>query len=128
MPRHSPFSPWLFRLGLPGVMAGLDRSLEPRGRSLPAPIFISASQDFDGNDGLWSSFTLRLGTAAQTVKIIISTAGPQTRVVLPDSCTSLDPPDCTTSRGCEFYANRSGSWRKNNATCNGISSLGLDLI
>ena len=83
MPRHSPFSPWLCLLGLPGVMAGLDRSLEPRELSLPAPIVIPASQDFDGNDGPWSSFALRLGTPAQTVKVMISTAGSQTWVVLP---------------------------------------------
>lgn len=41
-------------------------------------------------------------------------------------CTSLDPPDCTTSRGGEFYTNRSSTWRKNNVTSNGIFSLGLE--
>lgn len=74
------------------MMGGLNLSLEPRGLSLPAPIVIPASQDFDGNDGPWSSFVLRVGTPAQTVKVMISTAGSQTWVVLPDGCTSLDPP------------------------------------
>lgn len=107
-------------------MAGFDRSLESRELSLPAPIVIPASQDFDGNDGPWSSFALRLGTPEQTVKVMISTAGSQTWVVLPEGCTSLDPPDCTTSRGGEFYANRSSTWRKNNATSSAIFSLGLE--
>lgn len=107
-------------------MGALNRSLEPRGLSLPAPIVIPASQDFDGNDGPWSSFVLRVGTPAQTVKVMISTAGSQTWVVLPDGCTSLDPPDCITSRGGVFYANQSSTWRKNNVTSNGMFSLGLE--
>ncbi|MCJ1342278.1 hypothetical protein MMC31_000458 [Peltigera leucophlebia] len=65
-------------------MAGLNRLLEPRGLSLTAPIVIPANQDFDGNDGPWSSFVLRVGTPAQTVKVTISTAGSQTWVVLPE--------------------------------------------
>lgn len=107
-------------------MGSLNRFFEPRGLSLPAPIVIPASQDFDGNDGPWSSFALRVGTPAQTVKVMISTAGSQTWVVLPEGCTSLDPPDCLTSRGGEFYTNRSSTWRKNNVTSNGIFSLGLE--
>lgn len=126
MLRHSQFLLWLFLSGLPSIMGSLNRFLEPRGLSLPAPIVIPASQDFDGNDGPWSSFTLRVGTPAQTVKVMISTAGSQTWVVLPEGCTSLDPPDCLTSRGGEFYTNRSSTWRKNNMTSNGIFSLGLE--
>lgn len=71
-------------------------------------------------------FRTSSGTPAQTVKVTISTAGSQTWVVLPEGCTSLDPPDCTTSRGGEFYTNRSSTWRKNNVTSNGIFSLGLE--
>lgn len=126
MPRHSQFLLWLFLSGLPSIMGSLNRFFEPRGLSLPAPIVIPASQDFDGNDGPWSSFALRVGTPAQTVKVMISTAGSQTWVVLPEDCTSLDPPDCLTSRGGEFYTNRSSTWRKNNVTSNGIFSLGLE--
>lgn len=70
---------------------------------------------------------LRMGTPAQTVKVMISTAGSQAWVVLPDGCTSLDPPDCITSRGV-FYANRSSTWRKNNVTSNAVSLCGLILI
>lgn len=63
----------LFRIGLPSIIGCLSRSLEPRGLSLPAPIVIPASQDLDGNDAPWSSFALRVGTPAQTVRVAIPT-------------------------------------------------------
>lgn len=55
-----------------------DLPLSPRAAYLPGPIVIPASQDFDGNDGPWSSFVIQVGTPAQNVKTLISTAGYQT--------------------------------------------------
>lgn len=109
-------------------IAARDRHLplSPRA-SLPAPIVIPASQDFDGNDGPWSFFVIRVGTPAQDVKVLISTAGYQTWVVLPQGCTSSDPPTCGVSRGGEFRLNESSTWVTNNVTSKGIFSLGLEL-
>lgn len=104
-----------------------DLPLLPRAPSLPAPIVIPASQDFDGNDGPWSSFVIQVGTPAQNVKVLISTAGYQTWAVLPQGCTSSDPPTCGISRGGEFRANESTTWVANNVTSKGIFSLGLEL-
>lgn len=95
-------------------------------RSLPAPIAVPASQDFDGNDGPWSSFALQIGTPPQNVKLLISTAGSQTWTVVPEGCTSIDPSGCVSSRGGQFDAARSTTWTRSNATSNGSLPLGLE--
>ena len=94
--------------------------------SSPAPIVIPPSQDFDGNDGPWSSFYLEIGSPPQDVKVMISTAGYQTWVVVPQGCTASDPPDCATSRGGQFSPSQSSTWTYNNASVNGTFTLGLE--
>lgn len=108
-----------------------------------APIVIPASQDWyaackihdfakltrlrDGNDGPWSSFTIQVGTPVQDVKIFISTAATQTWVVVPEGCTSSDPPNCSMLRGGEFHLNQSTSWVQNIANVSSnIYYLGLE--
>jgi hypothetical protein len=73
-------------------------------------IFIS-----EGNDGPWSSFYLRVGTPEQSVRVLVSTASPESMVVLSDygcsnSVFSNAPSDCAVSRGTLFNANQSSSW------------------
>lgn len=102
------------------------RALSPRASSPPAPIVVTASQDFDGNDGPWSSFAIQVGTPAQTVKVLISTASYQTWVVLPQGCTSKDPSNCESSRGEIFHPDQSRTWIKNNFTANGTFSFPLE--
>lgn len=70
---------------------------------------------------------IQVGTPAQNVKTLISTAGYQTWAVLPQGCTSSDPPTCGISRGGEFRPNESTTWVANNVTSKGIFSLGLEL-
>lgn len=70
---------------------------------------------------------IQVGTPAQNVKTLISTAGYQTWAVLPQGCTSSDPPTCGISRGGEFRPNKSTTWVANNVTSKGIFSLGLEL-
>lgn len=94
--------------------------------SPPAPLVIPPSQDFDGNDGPWSSFYLQIGSPPQYVKVFISTAGYQTWAVLPQGCLVYDPPDCVTSRGGQFIPSQSSTWKYNNANVNGTFTLGLE--
>ena len=94
--------------------------------SSPLPIVIPPSQDFDGNDGPWSSFYLEIGTPPQDVKVLISTAAYQTCAVLPQGCIDSDPPDCATSRGGQFIPTQSSTWKYNNASANGTFMLGLE--
>ena len=94
--------------------------------STPRPIVIPPSQDFDGNDGPWSSFTIQIGKPAQDVKVFISTASYQTWAVVPQGCTSTDPSDCATVRGGEFVPSQSSTWKQNNGTTNGTFALDLE--
>lgn len=93
---------------------------------IPALISVAASQDFVGNDGPWSSFTIQIGTPAQDVEVFISTAGYQTWAVAAQGCTSSDPPNCATLRGSEFVPHQSSSWTQNNVTANGTFTLELE--
>ena len=103
------------------------RSLNERTSSpFPAPIVIPASQDFDGNDGPWSSFTLQIGTPPQDVKVFISTAGYQTLPIVPEGCTPNDPPGCDNLRGGVFIPSQSDTWVQNNDTANGTFTLALE--
>lgn len=80
-------------------------SLEPRqaASNLPAPIAVAPDQNWDGIDGQWSTFTLRVGTPQQFVRTFISFGVYQTWVVLPQGCsTSADPDQCSESRGWLF--------------------------
>ena len=44
------------------------------------------SQIWDGNDGAWSTFVIRVGTPAQYFRVLPSTNGAETWVPIPDRC------------------------------------------
>ena len=94
--------------------------------SSPLPIVIPPSQEFDGNDGPWSSFYIEIGSPPQDVKVLISTASYQTWAVLPQGCDASDPPDCATSRGGQFIPSESSTWKYNNESANGTFTLELE--
>ncbi|KAJ5768199.1 hypothetical protein N7533_000782 [Penicillium manginii] len=82
-----------------------------------SPIVVSPSQYFDGNDGPWSSFFLRVGTPEQYVRVLVSTASPESMVVLSeygcsDSVFANAPSNCASSRGDLFTSNKSSSWNE----------------
>lgn len=72
----------------------------------------------DGDDGLWSSFTLRVGNPEQLVRVLVSTAGTNTWVVLPQACLGASS-DCANARGHPFNFTNSVTWKKE-----GIYQLG----
>ncbi len=63
----------------------------------------------DGDDGQWSSFTIRVGTPAQNVRVFISTSSPETWVVLDAGCTTGDN-TCLQNRGSTYNYNASSTW------------------
>ncbi|KAI0161206.1 acid protease [Xylariaceae sp. FL1272] len=79
-------------------------------------VVISPSQYFEGNDGPWSTFDLRVGENSQDIRVIVSTASPESFVVFSDyGCSSAVfpdgiPDDCAVSRGNLFNHNDSGTW------------------
>ncbi|KAL2349943.1 peptidase aspartic [Cryomyces antarcticus] len=79
--------------------------------ALPAPISIAPDQNWDGIDGLWNSFTLRIGTPEQFVRTFVSTSSQQTWVVLPEGCQSTtNPSSCADARGWDYKINQSSTW------------------
>ncbi|RDW70342.1 hypothetical protein BP5796_08739 [Coleophoma crateriformis] len=84
-----------------------------RRNTIPAPIGIAASQDWDGNDGQWSTFPIQVGTPPQLVKVLPGTSAYQTLVVLPQGCIETDPSDCAQQRGGQFLVNSSSTWQAN---------------
>ena len=67
----------------------------------------------EGNDGPWSSFTIEIGTPAQSINVLISTASYQTWGVDPAGCTATDPTTCGSDRGRFYNNSASASWDPN---------------
>lgn len=88
------------------------KTLTPRAVA-PAPINFPASQNWEGVDGTWNTFVLRLGSPEQTVRVIISTASQQTWVVDPRACPddTTSNQSCAESRGTTFNLEKSSSWK-----------------
>ncbi len=63
----------------------------------------------EGDDGAWSTFSLRVGTPDQYVRTLISTTATQPLVVLSDICPSASI-DCLDSRGGTFNISKSKTW------------------
>ncbi|KAK8242728.1 aspartic peptidase domain-containing protein [Phyllosticta capitalensis] len=86
---------------------------------LPAPITFSPSGQWDGNDGPWSSFSLRLGSMDQSQHIrvlpafsvsalfTIDKSGCPTEAEAP---TFMSPEQCLEARGGVFDADQSSDW------------------
>lgn len=69
----------------------------------------------DGDDGQWSSFFIRVGQPAQSVRVLASTNCPESIVVSPLGCSTQAqdpvPSDCAKTRGGEFNSTLSQTWR-----------------
>ncbi|KAL9593313.1 MAG: hypothetical protein Q9219_007606 [cf. Caloplaca sp. 3 TL-2023] len=86
-----------------------------------APMVISPSQAWDGNDGPWSTFVLGFGSPPQFVRVLVSTTFSQPWAVDPLGCTSDDDPDCELDRGGHFHKDESSSWEDQ-----GVHELGQE--
>nr|POF01118.1 short chain dehydrogenase andi [Quercus suber] len=102
----------LLSTGSPSVVAGLQpRDENTTTTTIPAPISVAPDDSWDGIDGSWSTFTLRVGTPEQLVHTLVSFASYQTWVVLPQGCESApNTTACALSRGGTFVSNDSSTW------------------
>ncbi|KAK4546905.1 hypothetical protein LTR36_001637 [Oleoguttula mirabilis] len=92
---------------------GISRRADKNTTTIPAPIDIAPSQYWEGNDGPWSSFALQVGTAAQDVRVQISTASTFTWTIGASGCPAGYVDDCADSRGALFLSNESLTWVPN---------------
>lgn len=88
--------------------------------SVPDAFVFSPSQAWDGNDGRWSTFIIRVGTPEQNFRILPSTSGQEIFIPVPEGCTSDDPSNCGSLRGAYpfngkessgFQTNVSSTWK-----------------
>ncbi|KAF1985662.1 acid protease, partial [Aulographum hederae CBS 113979] len=68
----------------------------------PSPHIIPPSQQWDGNDGRWSTFRIQVGSPGQEFRILPSTAGSEIFLPLSGGCSNEnDPENCSELRGIE---------------------------
>lgn len=97
--------------------------------TVPAPISVDTSQRWEGNDGPWSTFTFRVGTPSQDVRVLIGMAGQETWVVGEGGCAAGEPSNCPDLRGGLFNLNDSSTWVSTTTIWNntGIYILGNEI-
>ena len=87
----------------------------------PAPFLVSPSWTFDGDDGLWSTFTIGVGNPLQSFRVLPSTTSSETWIPVPQACQGIliNVTDCNTLRGVNdnngtvspgFQTNESATW------------------
>ena len=81
--------------------------------TVPAPISILPDGDWDGIDGNWSSFNIKIGTPAQDVKTFISWSVYQTWAVVELGCsTATSVTACAKTRGGLYDESASSTFDK----------------
>ncbi|KAF2177240.1 acid protease [Zopfia rhizophila CBS 207.26] len=95
----------------------------------PAPYVVPPTQDFDGNDGSWSTFKVNVGTPGQDFRVLASTKSGETYVIVPEGCFPEDGADCPSLRGAEqFNSAQSPGFQLNmSSTWSTIGQYSLDL-
>lgn len=69
-----------------------------------APYNVPPSQQFDGNDGSWSTFEISVGKPGQDFRVLPSTKSGVIYVIAPEGCNQpTDPPNCANLRGAEIF-------------------------
>ncbi|KAL1310643.1 hypothetical protein AAFC00_000911 [Neodothiora populina] len=102
---------WISFLSLWQATAVCAATLLPRVEISPDPIVFNPDQAWEGIDGSWNSFTLRVGTPVQTVRVFPSWKSYQTWVVAPQGCIyASDQSSCNDARGGIFDYNQSSTY------------------
>ncbi|KAF2873536.1 aspartic peptidase domain-containing protein [Massariosphaeria phaeospora] len=101
--------------------------------AIAAPVSVAPNQDWDGIDGAWNTFSLRVGEPFQWARVGVSTASQQTWVVNSFACAHNETDEatgkkvakfddaCNDSRGRTFNTSASTTW-----TDNGFFQLWLE--
>lgn len=63
---------------------------------------LTPSGNWDGNDGAWSTFMIRVGTPAQLFRVLPSTSGTETWIPISDNCNA-GISWCGNARGVEPF-------------------------
>lgn len=93
------------------LTSGQTRALGSRSAPVASPLSIPPAGNWEGVDGTWNTYAVRVGTPETVVRLFVSTAGYQTWVIAPQGCTSLSQQACDNDRGNDFYYNESSTWQ-----------------
>lgn len=86
---------------------------------MPAPVTVSPNQGWDGIDGSWNTFSIRVGSQHTVSNVFVSTASQQIWVVNSEACkvarndsNTVDDIDdeCERTRGFLFNTTESSTW------------------
>ncbi|KAF2002046.1 acid protease [Amniculicola lignicola CBS 123094] len=80
---------------------------------MPEPFSLAPSGQWDGNDGHWSSFSIKLGTPERSYRVFPDTFGYDSAIPSAKGCKPDDPKDCIKWRGADdqgFKSEDSKSW------------------
>lgn len=95
-----------------------------------APYSVPPSQQFDGNDGSWSTFEISVGIPGQTFRVLPSTKSGVTYVIAPEGCDQpTDPTNCANLRGAEIFdsTQNTGFQVAKSTQWSAIGQYGVDL-
>ncbi|KAL8718391.1 MAG: hypothetical protein Q9225_004466 [Loekoesia sp. 1 TL-2023] len=86
----------------------IDQLLEPRAAAPPSPkaYALVPDQNWDGNDGSWSTFIIQVGTPPQYFRVLPSINGRETWIPVPLDC-QRGKSWCGNARGVEPFRNPS---------------------
>lgn len=102
-------------------------ALAPRETTLPAPYIVPPSQQWDGNDGSWSTFSINVGSPGQDFRVLISTSGSAIFLPVPAGCSSADPANCASLRGVQPFNGAPGlGFQVNESSTIGLYTLDLE--
>ncbi|KAK8169157.1 aspartic peptidase domain-containing protein, partial [Phyllosticta citrichinensis] len=96
----------------------------------PMPYVVPTTNEWDGNDGSWSTFRIGVGTPPEDFRVLVSTKGYQTWVPHADGCTKPnDVSNCAFLRGSEHFRTASsvGFQSNESSTWEAIREQDLDL-
>jgi hypothetical protein len=108
----------LFALYALGILAAVVDCLAAAPLSktrtvIPPPISITPAENWEGIDGDWNTFAIRVGNPAEVVRVLVSTTSQVVWVVDPRACVFVtDKNTCADSRGGLFYSNISTTWQE----------------
>ncbi|PGH26421.1 hypothetical protein AJ80_01919 [Polytolypa hystricis UAMH7299] len=103
-----------------------------------SPVVVPPSQIWEGNDGSWSTFFLRLGNKLDPIRTLVSTSGTYVVAVLAQACDSAEDKNaCAEGRGLTFDPSHSSTWydqgffaldQQNNLGLSVPGNFGLDRV
>ncbi|KAF1358978.1 hypothetical protein EJ07DRAFT_166427 [Lizonia empirigonia] len=98
--------------------------------SAAAPYSVPPSQQFDGNNGSWSTFEISVGIPGQDFRLLPSTKSGITYVIAPEGCNQpTDPTNCANLRGAEIFdsTQNTGFQVARSTQWSAIGQYGVDL-